>query len=148
MIETVKIESERQDTFEFLKFGQITEPDRLFNDLACEIISKYFEIAIELGLEDKVLRNELHTGQLASLKGSEKALKMLQLWRDSTDKVNFTYSVLAAALEKHGYRRCSHEYCYIRGIFRDIQVHACIYEHAFTHVKDKINEYEDTIEDC
>ena len=134
MNNAVKIKSERPaDTFKFLKFGQITDPDRLFNDLACEIFSKYFEIGIELGLKDKVLRNELHTGQFASLKGNEKALKMLQLWRDSADEDNFTYSVLAAVLEKHGYRRCSHEYCYITGIIRDLHVHNYIHVPACTH---------------
>ena len=46
------------------------------------------------------------------LKGSEKALRMLQLWRDSVHENDFTYSVLAAALEKHGFLRCALKYCY------------------------------------
>ena len=50
------------------------------------------------------------------LQGNRKALKMLQLWRDSVGEDNCTYSVLAAALEKHGYRRCAYKYCYITGI--------------------------------
>ena len=116
MSEAVKRKSETPDTFKFLKFGQITDSDRLFNDLSHEIFSKYFEIGIELGVADKVLRNRLETGQLASQEGNKKALMMLQLWRDFVDEDNFTYFVLAAALEKHEYLRCSHKYCYITGI--------------------------------
>ena len=46
------------------------------------------------------------------LEGSKKAMKMLQLWRDSVDKDDFTYSRLAAALEKNGFLRLAHNYCY------------------------------------
>ena len=100
--------SERPDT--------ITDPNRLFNELAFNISDKYFEIGIELGLEAQVLSNELESGKFMMLQGNRKALKMLQLWRDSVGEDNCTYSVLAAALEKHGYRRCAYKYCYITGI--------------------------------
>ena len=96
-----------------MKSGQITNPDRLFNDLAVDIADKYTEIGIELGLEDKVLENELESGRFMMLTGSKKALKMLQLWRQSVYERNLTYKVLAAALEKHGKGNCADKYCYI-----------------------------------
>ena len=95
-----------------MKPGQITDSDRLFNDIAVDISDKYLELGIELGLQGKVLTNELETGKFTMQQGSKKALKMLQLWRDSVPKDDCTYSVLAAALEKHGFQRCAHEYCY------------------------------------
>ena len=95
-----------------VKSGQIMDPDRLFNDLAVEIGDKYLEIGIELGLQFQVLNNELETGAFKMERGSKKALNMLYLWRESTCHEDFTYSVLAAALEKHGFHRCAHEYCY------------------------------------
>ena len=45
--------------------------------------------------------------------GNKKAIRMLQLWQQSVDEDNFTYSVLAAALEKHGFRSSAYKYCYI-----------------------------------
>ena len=114
---TVKTQSDKPDTAtknvqEVVKSGQITDPDRLFNNLALEICNKYTEIGIELGLEGKVLTNELETGEFKMLRGNRKALKMLQLWQQFVTEDSFTYSVLAAALEKHGFQRCAHEYCY------------------------------------
>ena len=70
------------------------------------------QIGLELGLSIEVLTSELETGGFVLLQGRRKALKMLQLWRDSVGEDKFTYSVLAAALEKHGLRRCAHQYCY------------------------------------
>ena len=102
-----------------VKSGQITNPDRLFNVLAKDIYDNYIEIGIELGLKDKVLRNELETGKFTTQQGSKKALRMLQLWRDSVGEHECTYSVLAAALEKHGLRRCAQQYCYN---IEDVQV--------------------------
>ena len=102
-----------------VKSGQITDPDRLFNDLSLHISDKYMQVGIELGLDDKVLRDELETGELKMQQGSKKALRMLQLWRDSVGEDKCTYSVLAAALEKHGLRRCAHQYCYN---IEDVQV--------------------------
>ena len=95
-----------------MKSGQITDPDRLFNNIAKFIYDKYTKIGTELGLEYKYLRDELETGKYTMLQGSEKAAKMLQLWRESVSKDDCTYSVLAAALIKHGFQRCAYEYCY------------------------------------
>ena len=95
-----------------VKSGRITNPDRLFNDLSYVLDNHYLQIGIELGLDNKVLSNELEMGMFVMLRGSRKALKMLYLWRDSVDEDRFTYSVLAAALEKHGFQRCADEYCY------------------------------------
>ena len=94
-----------------IKPGQIIDPDRLFNDIAVDISDKYLELGIELGLPGKVLTNELETGKFTMQQGSKKALKMLQLWRDSVNKDDCTYSALAAALKKHGFQRCADEYC-------------------------------------
>ena len=101
-----------------VKSGQITDSEynHLFNRLAPEIGDKYFEIGIELGLSDEVLTNELETGTIAILKGNRKAFKMLQLWRNSVDEDKFLYSVLAAALEDHGFQRCAHKYCYTENL--------------------------------
>ena len=96
-----------------VKSGQITDSDHLFNSLSVDICDKPMEIGIELGLQGQVLTNELETGEFRMLQGSRKAIKMLQLWRDSVDEDKCTYSVLAAALEKQGFQRCSHKYCYI-----------------------------------
>ena len=102
------------------KSGQITDPDRLFNDLSLEICEKYTEVGLELGLGSKVLTNELETGKFMMVQGSKKATKMLQLWRDSVSPNNCTYSVLAAALKKHGFQRSAHKYCYTKGNQREM----------------------------
>ena len=47
-----------------VKVCQITDPDRLFNDLCLHICDKYMQIGIELGLSIEVLTNELETGTL------------------------------------------------------------------------------------
>ena len=98
------------------KSGQITAPDRLFNNLAVDICENYTEIGIELGLEGKVLTNKLETGEFKMKPGNQKALKMLQLWRDSVSEDKCNYSVLAAALAKQGFQRCAHKYCYTSNI--------------------------------
>ena len=95
-----------------MKSGHITDSDCLFKDLALYISDKYQEVGVELGLKGEVLTDELETGRLKMEIGSKKALKMLQLWRDSVNKDNCTYSVLAAALEKHGFQRCADSFCY------------------------------------
>ena len=102
-----------------VKSGQITDPDRLFNDLSLHICDKYMQIGIELGLSIEVLTSELETGTLMILQGRRKALKMLTLWRDSVGEHECTYSVLAAALEKHGLRLYAQQYCYN---IEDVQV--------------------------
>ena len=95
-----------------VKSGQITDHGRLFNDLSVHLSDKYMQVGIELGLDDKVLRDELETGKFMMLQGSKKALRMLQLWRESVGEDKCTYFVLAAALEKHGLQGCAHQYCY------------------------------------
>ena len=78
-----------------VKSGQITDPDRLFNDLSLPICDKYMQIGIELGLSIEVLTSELETGRFVLLQGGRKALRMLQLWRESVGEHECTYSVLA-----------------------------------------------------
>ena len=95
-----------------VKSGQITDSDHLFNNLSVHICDKYTEVGTELGLRSEVLTNELETGAVKMDIGSKKATKMLQLWRQSVKAEQFTYSVLAAALKKQGFRRCAHKYCY------------------------------------
>ena len=95
-----------------MKSGKITEPDSLFKDLSLDIHHKYKEVGIALGLQYKVLTNELESGVMLMGKDSDKAMKMLHLWRDSVSKEDCTYSVLAAALEKQGFLRCAQKYCY------------------------------------
>ena len=106
------------------KADQITDTDRLFKDLGLEICKNYKEIGLELGLGSKVLTNELETGIFMMLQGSKKATKMLQLWRDSVKEEECTYSVLAAALEKHGFQRVANKYCYSQGNQSEIIGHA------------------------
>ena len=98
-----------------VKSGPITDPDRLFNNISKEIGDKYIEVGIELGLKIKVLTNELETGEYKMLKGNRKAMRMLELWQQSVSEDDFTYSVLAAALEKEGFTNCSYKYCYTIG---------------------------------
>ena len=95
-----------------VKSGQITDPDSLFNYLALDIHRKYFEVGIALHLEYKVLHNELETGFMLMQPDSKKAMRMLQLWREHFGEDNFTYSVLAAALEEQGFRDFADKYCY------------------------------------
>ena len=116
MNEAAKRKSDKTDSHttakKVVKSGRITDPDRLFNSLSVDICNKPMEIGIELGLQFKVLKNKLETGKLIMLEGSKKAMEMLQLWRNSVDEHECTYSALAAALEKCGFERCAHEYCY------------------------------------
>ena len=91
-----------------VKSGQITDSDRMFKDLALVIHDKFMEVGLEFGLEYQTLCNELEVMK----KGSDKAMKMLQLWKQSIIRDNFTYSVLAAALEKHGHKQAAHKFCY------------------------------------
>ena len=98
-----------------MKFGKITDPDRLFNNIAKKLYESYTKVGIELGLTYDVLTDELETGEFKMLQGSRKAQKMLQLWQRSVTEDDCTYSALAAALEKNGHRNCAYEYCYTTG---------------------------------
>ena len=95
-----------------MKSGQITDPNSLFKSLSLEIHHKYMEVGIELGLPHTVLHNELETGDMLMKRGNIKAMKMLHLWRDTVSEDDFTYSVLAAALEKQRFLLCAQKYCY------------------------------------
>ena len=96
-----------------VKSGLITDSDRMFKDLALVIHDKSMEIGLELGLEYETLCNELEVMK----KGSDKAMKMLQLWKQSIIGDNFTYSVLATALEKNGHKQAAHKFCYTEAGF-------------------------------
>ena len=96
-----------------IKSGQITEPDRLFSDLSKDIGEKYYRIGIALGLKFKYLENELDTGVFKMNPADMKAMKMLHLWRQSATENEFTYAVLAPALEKEELQHCADKYCYI-----------------------------------
>ena len=82
---------------------QITDPDCLFSDLSKDIGEKYDQIGIALGLKYKDLENELETGEFKMKSAYKKAMKMLHLWKESATE-EFTYAVLAAALEKNGFK--------------------------------------------
>ena len=84
----------------------------MFNNLSLVIHDKFMEVGAELGLEYETLCNELEVMK----KGSDKAMKMLQLWKQSIIGDNFTYSVLATALEKHGLKQAAHEFCYTEAL--------------------------------
>ena len=102
---------------EVLKSGQITDSDRMFKDLALVIHDKFMEVGLELGLEYQTLCNELEVMK----KGSDKAMKMLQLWKQSIIGDNFTYSVLAIALEKNGLQQAAHKFCYTEASSSNLQ---------------------------
>ena len=99
-----------------MKPGQIADPDSLFIKIAVPICQKVKEIGIELGLPSIRLTNELETGDRAMELGSEKAERMLQLWKQSVAKDKLTYSVLATALENQGFMNIAHEFCYTSSI--------------------------------
>ena len=94
-----------------VKPGRITDSDRLFNELSKHIGKKYSDIGYELGLGYDCLENELETGIYEMKPADKKAMKMLQLWKKSATK-EFTYAVLAAALEKWELKSCAEKYCY------------------------------------
>ena len=103
-----------------MKPGKITDPDRLFNNIAKHIFEKYKQVGIQLGLQSEVLTDELETGQFEMKQGSSKALKMLQLWQRSVTEDDCTYSALAAALEEEGFIKYADKYCYTTGNHMDI----------------------------
>ena len=88
------------------KSDKITKSDCLFNNLALDISESYIQIGVELGLEYDKLIDELETGIFMTKRGSEKAMKMFQLWKKSVSEDDFTYSALATALEKCRFQHC------------------------------------------
>ena len=99
-----------------VKFGQITDHDHLFKDIAkCIYNNKYIQVGTNLGLKYNVMENELETGRFSMQTGDIKAMEMLHLWRKSVHEDKCTYSVLAAALEKEDFKNCAYEYCYTTG---------------------------------
>ena len=97
-----------------LKPGSIKDPDRMFNDLAQDIGKYYAEIGVNLGLKQRRLDNELDSGHFMMLPDNKKAMKMLTMWKQSVTEESFTYSALAAALEKDDLlKECADKYCYI-----------------------------------
>ena len=96
-----------------VKPGSIKEPDSLFNQLAKNIGDKYKQVGIDLGLTFMDLHNQLETGHTLMLPANEKALKMLMLWRDNSLEKDFTYVILATALENHGLTSFADKHCYM-----------------------------------
>ena len=80
--------------------------------MAENIGDKCMQVGINLGLAYQKLQNELETVQFNTLPVNNKAMKMLQLWKDSVAEEDLTYSKLAAALEKNGLTHCADKYCY------------------------------------
>ena len=62
------------------------------------------------------MENELETGKYEMKPANMKAMKMLHLWKASVTAEEFTYAVLAAALEKYGLKRYAEKYCYITDV--------------------------------
>ena len=94
-----------------LKSGAIK--DSLFEEMSQDIGDKYKEVGVNLGLSYKYLQNELDTGHSKMLSASKKAQNMLNLWKENAKVCEFTYSVLAGALEKTNLIRCADKFCYI-----------------------------------
>ena len=93
--------------------GSINNPDIMFKELAQDIGKKYTQVGIDLGLTFQYQENALDTGIYAMLPADQRALKMLNLWRDKSPDKDFTYSVLATALEKNDLQRFADKYCYM-----------------------------------
>ena len=110
----IKIDDTSDRAAHEVKSEQIVDPDRLFNDLSFVISEKYKVIGVDLGLNYQLLCNELETGKYEMKRGNEKAMKMLQMWQQSTShsEDRFTYSVLATTLEKYGFHDAARRFCY------------------------------------
>ena len=74
---------------------------------------KYRVVGIDLGISYQTLQNELETVTFNKLPVNEKAMKMLQIWKDSVANEDLTYSKLAAALENNELKCCANKYCYM-----------------------------------
>ena len=129
----IKIDDTLDRAAHEVKSGQIVDPDRLFNDLSFVISEKYKAIGVDLGLNYQLLCNELETGKYEMKRGNEKAMKMLQMWQQSSSQSEdrFTYSVLATALEKYGFNEAAREFCYTKTTFnRQSNLQKCIETHG------------------
>ena len=136
----IKIDDTSDRTAHKVKSGQITDPDRLFNDLSFVICDNYMEIGVELGLKSKSLYNELETGLFAMKRGNEKSVKMLEMWQQFIGEDHFTYSVLATALEKYGFNDAAREFCYTKTTFnQQSNLQKCIETHGRPTLKSRRN---------
>ena len=78
-----------------------------------DIGDKYMNVGIELGLSYRILKDKIDSvATSATSPASQKAMTMLQVWKDSVAEEDLTYSKLASALEKHGLKCCADKYCY------------------------------------
>ena len=96
-----------------LKPSPIQESDVLFKELAIHIGTKYKEVGVNLGLSYTKMDNEVDTPLLMQSSPSKRAVKMLQLWKDSVAEREFTYAKLATALVDNGLKRYADIHCYI-----------------------------------
>ena len=96
-----------------VKPGSINNPDIMFKELAQDIGNKYTQVGIDLGLTFQDQQNALDTGPYAMLPADQRALKMLNLWREQSLDKDFTYSILATALENNRLKRSAEKYCYM-----------------------------------
>ena len=119
----IKIDDKSDKTAHKVKSGQIVDPDRLFNDLSFVVSEKYKVIGVDLGLNYQSLCNELETGKYEMKRGNEKAMKMLQMWQQSSSQGEdrFTYSVLATTLEKYGFHEAAQRFCYCNKVTSNLR---------------------------
>lgn len=92
-----------------LKEGKIAGGDKFLMDLAREIGGKWEEVGVALGVGFKALKSVMSSEGAKS--DHMKAFYMLQEWSDRAAE-NFTYEMLASALESAGLNTCAHEHCY------------------------------------
>lgn len=92
-----------------VKRGKIRD-ETILMDIAKDVLEKYEEVGVYLGLSSKSIRNELSSESGQPL--NKKAFHMLLLWKDRKGD-DFTYAALAKALEAAGLNSCAVEYCYI-----------------------------------
>ena len=82
-------------------------------NIANEVLDKYEEVGVYLGLSSRSMKKELSSDSgLAS-----KAFHMLLLGKE-TMVDRFTYAALAHALEEAGLNSCAMKYCYITDLDR------------------------------
>ena len=83
--------------------------DKILMDIAKDVLDKYEEVGVYLGLSPKSIRNELSSESGQPL--NKKAFHTLLLWKERTAD-DFTYAALAKALEAAGLNSCAMQYCY------------------------------------